>query len=155
LRKYEKGIVEAQKGVALDPNGAHGYLYLNLTLSYAGKFEEAVHAIEKSIRLNPFPPVTYFRFACVTYFGARRYEEAIAAGKNAVTVAPNDYLSHMWLAAAYSSAGREEKARSAAEEVLRLNPKFSVVFWEKRVRFKNQADREHFIGALRKAGLPE
>ena len=25
LRKHEKGIIEAQKGVALDPNGAHNY----------------------------------------------------------------------------------------------------------------------------------
>jgi adenylate cyclase len=155
LRKYEEGITEAQKGVALDPNGAHGYLYLNLTLRYAGRFEEAIQAIEKAIRLNPFPPVTYFRFACGTYFFVGRYEEAIAAGKKAVTVGPNDYMAHMWLAAAYGLAGRQEEAHIAAEEVLRLNPKFSVVFWAKTLPYKNQADREHFIGALRKAGLPE
>jgi adenylate cyclase len=155
LWEHEKGIVEAQKGVALDPNGAHGYLYLNLTLRFAGRFEEAIQAIEKAIRLNPFPPVTYFRFACVAYIFVGRYEEAIAAGKKAVTVEPNDYMAHMALAAAYSSAGRQEEARIAAEEVLRLNPKFSVVFWAKRLPYKNQADRELYIGALRKAGLPE
>ena len=32
LKQYEKGITEAQKGVDLDPNGAHGYLYLSLCL---------------------------------------------------------------------------------------------------------------------------
>jgi tetratricopeptide (TPR) repeat protein len=155
LRKYEESIMEAQKGVALDPNGAHGYLYLNMTLRFAGRFEEAVQAIEKAIRLNPFPPNTYFRMACGTYIFVGRYEEAIAAGKKAVTVAPNDYQAHMLLAAAYSLAGRQEEARIVAEEVLRLNPKFSVAFWGKTLPFKNQADREHYIGALRKAGLPE
>ena len=155
MRKYEKGIVEAQKGVALDPNGAHGYLYLNLTLRFAGRFEEAIQAIEKALRLNPFPPVTYFKFACATYIGAGRYEEAIAAGKKAVTVSPNDYNSHMVLSAAYSLAGRQEEARIAAKEVLRLNPKVSVAFWRKTLPYKNQADTEHFIGALLKAGLPE
>jgi adenylate cyclase len=155
MRNHEKGIIEAQKGVALDPNGAHGYLYLSLTLRFAGKFEEAIQANEKAIRLNPFPPVTYFRFACMSYIGAGRYEEAIAAGKKAITIAPDEHMSHMLLAAAYSLAGRQEEAGIEAKEVLRLNPKYSVAFWGKRLPYKNQADREHLIGALRKAGLPE
>jgi adenylate cyclase len=155
LRKYEESIMEAQKGVALDPNGAHNYLYLCMTLRFAGRFEEAVKAIKKAIRLNPFPPGTYFPMACGTYIFVGRYEEAIEAGKKAVTAMPNDYMAHMLLTAAYSLAGRQEEARIAAEEVLRLHPKFSLVFWGKMIPFKNQADKEHVIGALRKAGLPE
>ena len=108
MRNHEKGIIEAQKGVALNPNGAHGYLYLSLTLRFAGKFEEAIQANEKAIRLNLFPPVTYFRFACMTYINAERYEEAIAAGKKAIIIAPNEHMSHMLLATAYSLAGRQE-----------------------------------------------
>jgi adenylate cyclase len=153
LRKHEKGIMEAQKGVALDPNGAHGYLYLNVALRYAGRVEEAIQAIEKAIRLNPFPPVTYFRFACSIYIDAGRYEEAIAAGRKAVTVEPNDYMAHMVLAAAYSLAGRQEEARIAAEEVLRLNPKFSLAHFAKLLPYKNQADADRFFDALRKAGV--
>ncbi len=155
LRKYEKGIMEAQKGVDLDPNGAHGYLYLSLSLRYAGKFEEAIQAIEKAIRLNPFPPVTYFKFACPAYYGAGRYEEAIAAGKKAVKVSPNDAGSHMVLAVAYSLAGSQEEARIAAKEVLRLNPKFSVALFRKILPYKNQAETERVIGAMLNAGLPE
>jgi tetratricopeptide (TPR) repeat protein len=153
-RKYEESIMEAQKGVALDPNGAHNYLYLCMTLRFAGRFEEAVQAIKKAIRLNPFPPGTYFRMACGSYIFVGRYEEAIAAGKKAVTVMPDDYMAHMLLTASYSLAGRQAEARIAAEEVLRLHPKFSLVFWGKMIPFKNQADRQHIIGALRKAGLP-
>ncbi len=126
-----------------------------MVLRYAGRSEEAVQAIEKAIRLNPFPPNTYFRQACGTYSFVGRYEEAIAAGKKAVTVSPNDHIAHMHLAAAYSLAGRQEEARIEAAEVLRLNPKFSSVRFGKIVPFKNQADREHYISALRKAGLPE
>ena len=155
FKKYEKGIMEAQKGVDLDPNGAHGYLYLSLCLRYAGEFEEAIQAIEKAIRLNPFPPVTYFKFACPAYIGAGRYEEAIAAGKKAVEVSPSDAGSHMILAVAYSLAGRQEEARIAAKEVLRLNPKFSVALFRKRLPYKNQADTEHVIEAMLNVGLPE
>jgi adenylate cyclase len=155
LRKYEESIIETQKGVALDPNGAHGYLYLNMALRYAGRVEEAIQAIEKAIRLNPFPPVTYFRMASATYFDAGRYEEAIEAGKKAVTVSPKDYISYMYLSAAYSLVGRQEEARIATEEILKLNPKFSIGFREKTIPYKNKTSMEHLIGALRKAGLPE
>jgi adenylate cyclase len=155
LRKYDESIMEAQKGVALDPNGAHGYLYLSIVYRYAGKHEEAVDAIEKAMRLNPFPPNTYYREAVQPYFFVGRYEEAIAAGKNAVTLSPNDRFAHTYLVAAYSLGGRQEEARIEAAEVLRLNPKYSLVRTGKLSPFKNQADREFVINALRKAGLPE
>jgi adenylate cyclase len=153
--KYDEAIMEAQKGVALDPNGAHGYLYLNIIYCYAGKHEEAVDAIENAMRLNPFPPNTYYRHATLTYCLVGKYEEAIAAGKKAVTLSPNDPFAHGFLTTAYSLAGRQEEARIEAAEVLRLSPKYSAVRTGKLSPFKNQADRELIINALRKAGLPE
>ena len=155
LRKYERGIMEAQKGVDLDPNGAHGYLYLSLCLRYAGKFEDAIQAIEKAIRLNPFPPVTFFKYACHAYVGAGRYEEAITAGKKAVELSPGDANSRVILAVAYSLAGREEDASITAKEVLRLNPKFSVTRFRKSLPYKNPVDTDRVIEAMLNVGLPE
>jgi adenylate cyclase len=154
-RKYEEAIMEGQKGVALDPNGAHGYLYLSIIYCYAGKHEEAVDAIENAMRLNPFPPNTYYRQATLTYCFVGKYEQAIAAGKKAVALSPNDRSAHSVLTVAYSLAGRQEEARIEAAEKLRLNPKYSVVRAGKLNPFKNQADRELYVNALRKAGLPE
>jgi TolB-like protein/Flp pilus assembly protein TadD len=155
LRQYDKGIAEGERAVALDPNGAWSHFYLGFALRSAGRYEEAVQVIEKSIRLNPFPPGFYLRTACGAYIGTERYEEAIAAAKKAVTIAPNDFLSHSCLAAAYSLAGREEEARSAAEEVLRINPKFSLEYQAKMIPFKNKRHLERHLNALRKAGLPQ
>jgi adenylate cyclase len=155
LRRYDEAIMEAQKGVALDPSGAHGYLYLSIVSRYAGKHEEAVDAIEKAMRLNPFPPNTYFRQACGTYYFVGRYEDAIAAGKKAVTLSPNDYIAHVLLSAAYSLAGRQQEARIEAEEALRLNPKITLAFLGKVSPWKNQADSEFVTNALRKVGIPE
>jgi adenylate cyclase len=155
LRKYEDSIMEARKCVALDPNGAHGYLYLCMVYRFAGRHEESVEAIEKAMRLNPFPPNTYFRDACRSYTFVGRYEEAIAAGEKAVSLSPNDYQAHVSLATAYSLAGRQKEARIEGEKILRFNPKFSSVSFGKFVPYKNQADRELVISALRKAGLPE
>jgi hypothetical protein len=59
----------------------------------------------------------------------------------------------LFLAAVYSLAGRDEKARIEAAEVLRINPKFSLEKFAKSVTYKNQEDKERLISALRKAGL--
>jgi len=128
---------------------------LSIVYTYAGRHEESVEAIEKAIRLNPFPPNTYYRQAVQSYYFVGRYEEAIAAGKKAVTLSPNDPLARSQLTAAYSLAGRKEEARIEAAEVLRLNPKYSLARVGKLLPFKNQADRELYINALRKAGIPE
>jgi hypothetical protein len=55
----------------------------------------------------------------------------------------------------YSLSGRDEKAQAEADEVLRINPKFTLESWTKKLRYKNKDDRERFIAALRKAGLPD
>jgi hypothetical protein len=49
--------------------------------------------------------------------------------------------------------GREKEARAEAAEVLRINPKFSVDSYAKRLPYKDQSEIDKFINALRKAGL--
>ena len=53
----------------------------------------------------------------------------------------------------YSLSGRDEQARAEATEVLRIQPKFSLKRFEKKLTYKREKDREQFLGALRKAGL--
>jgi hypothetical protein len=75
--------------------------------------------------------------------------------------APSSYLPkgafaillHLQLAATYSITGREKEARTEAAEVLRINPKFSLERYAQTLYFKNQADINRTLDALRKAGL--
>jgi len=53
----------------------------------------------------------------------------------------------------YSFSGRDEEARVQAAEVLRIQPKFSLEKFAKKLTYKREEDRERFLGALRKAGL--
>jgi len=53
----------------------------------------------------------------------------------------------------FLAAGALAHARAEAAEVLRLNLKFSVHSYAKRMTFKDQSVIDDFINALRKAGL--
>jgi hypothetical protein len=59
----------------------------------------------------------------------------------------------MVLASSYQLAGREEEARTAAGELLKINPAFSLERLAKTTSHKDRAVAERFIEALRKAGL--
>jgi hypothetical protein len=45
------------------------------------------------------------------------------------------------------------EARSAAQEVQRVNPKFSVAVWAKTMPYRNRERLARFSDTLRKAGL--
>lgn len=152
-RQHERAIAEAERAIALDPNGADAHSQLGISLVYAGRQQEAITPLEKAIRINPIPPSLYFGRLGVAYRDTGRYEEAIAQFKKAISLAPDTHIPHLFLASTYSLAGRDEEARAEASEVLRIRPKFSLERFEKRLFYKNKADTEIYIGALRKAGL--
>ena len=59
----------------------------------------------------------------------------------------------MGLTCAYWLTGSKDQAKEAAKQVLRINPKFSVGYWEQRSYLKDKALREQIFDAWRKAGL--
>jgi adenylate cyclase len=153
MLQHDKGIAECEQAVNLEPNSAISYFYLSLALKYAGRPKEAITMAKEAIRLNPIPPGFYYQNLTHLYCLTGQYEEAIKVGKEATRVEPNNFTVRAFLTVAYSLHGRQEEARIEAAEVLRINPKFRVEYWAKTIPFKNEADRELTIGALRKAGL--
>jgi adenylate cyclase len=152
-RQHDKGIAECEQAVNLEPNSAISYFYLSLALKYAGRPREAITMAKEAMRLNPIPTGFYYQNLTHLYCLTGQYEEAIAVGKEATRVEPNNFTVRAFLTVAYSLHGREKEARIEAAEVLRINPKFRVDSWAKTIPFKNEAGRELTIGALRKAGL--
>jgi adenylate cyclase len=152
-RQHDKGIAEAEKAVALNPNSATAHFFLGKTLFFAGRSEESIPEYKKAIRLNPIPASAYPWSLGLSYAYTGQYEEAMSWCKKAVRQEPNDLLAHIMMTVVYSLSGREEAGRAEAAEVLRIQPKFSLEKFEKKLTYKREEDRVRFLGALRKAGL--
>jgi adenylate cyclase len=152
--QYEKAIAEAERSISLNPSSADAYSVLAGTLGCSGRWEESIVVARKSIRLNPFPQIYYFHWLARAYFMTRRYNEAVGTCKKILGMNPNYLPAHAFLAACYSSLGRQAEASAEADDVLRINPKFSLESYAKTLPYKNKVDKERYIDALRKAGLP-
>ena len=154
-KQYDKAIALAEKAVALSPNSAWGHFMVGKTLFFAGRSEESIPEYKIAIRLNPIPSNNHFWSLGLSYAYTEQYEEAIKWCEKAVRQEPDDLLARMMMTVVYSLSGRDEEARAEAAEALRIQPKITLDEFKKKATYKKDVDRERFLGALRKAGIPD
>ena len=154
-RQFDEAIAEGERAVAMAPNSAPVHAWLAFSLECVGRPEEALSLFEKAMRFSPISDSWYLAMLGYCYFDMGQYEEAISAFKRFLDLSPGEPLTIASLAATYSMLGREEEARAAVAEVLRIDPKFSVEAQRKKSLYKNPEDVKNLYGAQLKAGLPE
>jgi adenylate cyclase len=156
----DKAIPASERAVSIDPNSRNMYS-LAFNLKNAGRHEESISWWEKAWRLDPIPPAYSLTGAGNSYFLAERYADALTQYKRLLDrVKKGEYnplVVHLNLAQTYVMLGQEKEAQEHVAEVLKLEPKYSITRYANTFArfYKNQADRDHLINALRKAGLPE
>jgi len=153
VRQYDKAVALAERGVLLNPNSAECHYRLGKIFVFDGRWEESIPEFKKAIRLDPIPPNMYLYSLGLSYGWTGQYEQAITWCRKAILQEPNSFWAHIMMTVVYSLSGREEKAKAAALEILRINPKFSLEQFEKVCTYKERGDCERFLGALQKAGL--
>jgi tetratricopeptide (TPR) repeat protein len=126
-------------------------------MHFSGKFDESIALVKNAMRLCPYYPAFYLRVLTGSYFLAGRYEEALAAGELLLARAQkgefSPFLAHSDLAEVYIGLGEEDKARAHVEEMLKINPNYSLADVRKRMIYRDPAHLERRIDALRRAGL--
>ena len=152
VRQHDKGIAEGEKALALAPNSADFVNMYAIILTYAGRWHEAIPLFREALRLNPKPPNNYYRHFAVVLRETGQYDEAVSLLKKAIKQEPDDIFSHLVLTSVYSYAGRQEEARAAAAEVLRIKPTFRIEQLPQGTH-RDLAIVERENEALRNAGL--
>jgi tetratricopeptide (TPR) repeat protein len=142
-----------ERAVSLNPNDASILVRLINVLNNTGRPEEAISVLKTLRRLNPNPPQAYYVYLSIAYRLNGQYKEAIETAREGLKHVPNNQLVYLQLVTAYSMAGQEQEARAAAAEVMKINPKFSLERYATTLYFKNKADTDRTLEALRKAGL--
>jgi tetratricopeptide (TPR) repeat protein len=154
-KKFDEAIAACERAISHDPNYSIGYAELARVLNLTGRAKEALVSLQTAFRLDPKPPNFYHTYLGIAYYHTDMHEEAISAYKKALELAPHSLQDHLWLAAAYSTSGREKEARAEIDEVRKLAPKMSINTVSRWVPYKDPADLENVLNDLRKAGLPE
>ena len=152
-RQYDRAIGEAERAVTLNPNGPFALSNLAAVVGCSGRWDQAILYQKQSMRLNPIHDPWDHYLLGRAYFMTGKYGEALAELKNAIQANPNFLIAHLILAASYGSMDRGPEAAATAQEVLRINPRFTLEAHAKTLPYKNKADVERELVALRQAGL--
>jgi adenylate cyclase len=157
-RKFDEAIENGERAVRINPNDPIMLSILASIMQCNGKLDESIALLKNAMRLCPSYPAFFLIQLSVSYSLAGRYQEALAAGELMLARAQkgefSPLLAHASLAEAYVGLGQDDKARAHAEEVLKINPNYSLADLRKRMYFyRDPAHADRRIEALRKAGL--
>ncbi len=108
-------------------------------LRRATRYREAVDLLERAIRLDPLHSPDWLTWLGHSYLRLEVPEKATAVLERAVKRAPDYVAVHHYLALSYAMLDRMEEARAQMNEVLRINPKFSI---EAYVRYAGRDTRK-------------
>jgi adenylate cyclase len=152
-RRHDGAIREAERSIVLNPNFAEGHVSLGEVLHYSGRSGEALACFNRAEVLNPYFPDVLLHFQALAVFQLGRYEEAVELLKQRLSRNPVTDVSRALLASCYGHLGRSDEARAAWQDVLRVNPGYSLEYRRKVLPYKNPADFELVVDGLRKAGV--
>jgi len=166
LRDQQFDDAEEQFEMALsrNRNDADCICWVASGFVWLGRAEEGYELIMEAMRLNPLHLTMYYPVLGNALYFTGRFEDSVRAFKQCEAVGA---LNHANLAAAYGQVGRIEEARSEAGNFVEARrrqletdsksvPASNLELLTPKIeRFRRQADRDHFLDGLRKAGLSD
>ena len=154
-RQFEEAEKLCLRSIELGPNVADCYAWLATVYNYTGRPKQALVTAEKAMRLSPVFPDWYYSIVALAYRGLGRLEEAIEADNERLKRNPQNPFSNFRIAEVLVELGHLDKAKSYVEAALAVNPKTSVRQVRHSEPFKDEAELERYLSALRDAGLPD
>ncbi|MCL6284152.1 tetratricopeptide repeat protein [Ruegeria sp. 2012CJ41-6] len=151
-REHELSTEAYKRAVELNPNGADFLVYLGWALSYRGRTDEALGYMETAVELNPFHPGWYLWDIALAHFVAGNYQNSIDLLNERN---PKTTGTYELLALSHAMLGNDTQARAAMERVLKVKPDLSVARVRQLEPFEHEEDLNHYLEAMRKAGVPE
>jgi TolB-like protein/DNA-binding winged helix-turn-helix (wHTH) protein/Tfp pilus assembly protein PilF len=152
--RHDEAAAAATTAIELDPNYADAYALLAWILHYAGRHDLAEQALDEALKRNPRSSASYREIAGEIAFATRRYHEAAQQFEAALDRNPAHTRARLWLAVTLARLGREDEAAWEAQELLALNPEFSLSRLLLAFPLKDPRQRDALLEALASLGLP-
>jgi adenylate cyclase len=156
-RRFEAALDEEMRAVSLNPSAPLARHFLACILEFTGEPARAIPHLQAIHRLDPGYQFASLAVAdealCHLLLGEPETAATLAA--KAVQRQPANVRARQRLVAALAVLGRDDEARVAMAELLRLQPDLSIAYIDATYPFAIARERELFLAALRRAGLPQ
>ena len=155
LRNFDGALALAEKALRLAHSDANAMALAAVTLYACGKAEEAIKQTELAMRHCPRYPPWYLLMLARCRWMLGQSEQAIAASRATIKADPLLAQPYIVLAMVFSEAGLVSEAQKAAEDILRIDPKFSTLAYLRGLPLSDPRLEDRRRSALQSAGLPK
>jgi adenylate cyclase len=155
LRDFGGALALAEKALRLAHSDANAIALAAITLYACGEAEEAIKQTELAMRHCPRYPPWYLLMLARCRWMLGQSEEAIATSRLAIKADPYLAQPYVVLAMVYAEASHVSDARKAAENILRIDPKFSARAYLRGLPLRDPDQEDRRRAALQIAGLPD
>jgi tetratricopeptide (TPR) repeat protein len=152
---HEEALKTCSKSVELRASCPLAHGLLGVVRNFNGDPRAAIRSIREALQLQRVYPPWLISFLAAAYRDCGEVKLSITAAEESLKLNPHKNDAELILCADYQLAEDHEHARSTAEEIIASNPSFSLASYAKSQPYKDPAQLERVIGALREAGLPE
>jgi adenylate cyclase len=164
--RQEEAIVEAERGLALNPSNTEAYTALGVANLFLCRPDRSIEAVDKAIRLSPRDPSlgTFYEIKAEAYFIMREDANTIEWIRRSTATVHQilDPYGALLLASASALSGQQAEAGEAIKAYLadgRTKSRTISQFQKQQLAMANNpkwlAYNERFAEGLRKAGLPD
>jgi adenylate cyclase len=155
MGRWEESWDCVQRALRIDPNDGDIIGNLGVHHLYHGETGEALEWIDKVLDLHADTPHTVDIMRYWKAFALFAASDYAAAAALLGTLSGLNFIKAELLAACHARLGQTDRAQACAAEVLRTYPAFRLAHVRLWKNFRNEADSQNMLGALREAGLPE
>jgi len=150
-RRHELSLIESERLIAINPNDAVSHAQQGIALTWLGRPDGGIRALERALLFDPDMPPDIFWHLGLAYYLKERYVDSAAVLERNIGRKTDPFWDYMVLAAVYAQMDRKEDAARAAQAVRQIDPQYKRLM--RFGQFNNPADIERVSEGLRKAGL--
>jgi DNA-binding winged helix-turn-helix (wHTH) protein/tetratricopeptide (TPR) repeat protein len=154
-QEYESAIEGNKLAIELNPTFAAAHCGLADSLTYLGRYDEAIRQFEHAIALSSNDPQrwAFFTYGALAFIFKGDFERAVEWADRAAEIPNHQYWTYAHKAVALALMGKEAEARHALAAALAKQPRLSVRYARERLYYlKDTAQLDRYAEGLERAG---
>jgi adenylate cyclase len=156
-RQLDAGLHDLNEAIRINPNDPIAWLYRGCNLMFSDAGAAAALSVDRAMHLAPFDPAKFIYESVAASAAFVKGDFARAESLTASSLKANRLHASTWRVrvAALCKLGRIEEARTAARDLLDIDPELRVNTWlERSPSGRNRVGRE-FAACLLASGIPK
>ncbi len=117
--RWAESEQEHRRAISLESTNPFPHMVYPILCSFLGRHDEALFHAEKAVELDPLDLMTNFRLVQANYY-ARRYEEAVRAGRIAIELTRDSPYTYFYLALSLAALDSKDDAWEMANVARKL-----------------------------------